>query len=346
MLKKLINECTVELRLSTVDPMLIKSGLATISGPDMAFVETYRKGHREPYLPGSSLKGVIRSHAERIARTLKSPSACEPFWNEDIQKEVRNRGSERAETISCGERFKQREKNLDETINNPTAYKESCPACRLFGSTYYGGRFAVSDAYLVSEPDRPSHRLQQRDGVGIDRFTGGASKRAKFDLEVLTDAVFQCKLRVRNFEVWQLGWLAYVVQDFKDEMIQIGSGKSRGLGRVRGEIESVIVSYVLGDANQLRDENGHARLRGIGSFAADESYGLKANDETPLPEGIAFTRPPGKLRCEYRFEPGQDAALWLACAPKWDDYIAGYDVAPGMAHTRFVNVPRREDDDA
>jgi len=112
MLKKLTNECVVDLRLKTVDPMLIKSGTATIIGPDMAFVLTYRAGHREPYLPGSSLKGVIRSHAERIARTLKSPSACEPFWNEDIQKEVRNRGSERAETIWCGERFRHARRTL------------------------------------------------------------------------------------------------------------------------------------------------------------------------------------------------------------------------------------------
>lgn len=342
MLKKLINECSVELKLMTIDPLLVKSGLTTVSGPDMAFVLTYRNGHAEPYLPGSSLKGVIRSHAERIARTLKSPSACEPFWNDDIENEIGS-NPERAETIWCGERFRRREKSFKETITNATAYKESCPACRFFGSTYFAGRFSVSDAYLVEESR--GRRPQQRDGVGIDRFTGGASKRAKFELEVLADVTFKCSLHIRNFEVWQLGWLAYVIQDFKDSFIQIGSGKSRGLGRVQGTVESVTISYVVANSNQLRDSNGYARLRGIGSLAPDENYGFDQDDEVLLPEGYSFVRPPGKLRYECKFEQGLDAAFWQVCAQKWDDYIADYQVSPSMSHVRFVNLRSGGDDD-
>lgn len=342
MLKKLINECTVELNLKTVDPLLVKSGLATVSGADMAFVMTYRNGRPEPYLPGSSLKGVIRSHAERIARTLKSPSACEPFWNEDIEKEVKSSPA-RAETMWCGERFKRREKSFEEVITNATAYKDSCPACRFFGSTYFAGRFGVSDAYLVEESQ--SRRPMLRDGVGIDRFTGGASKRAKFELEVLTDATFKCTLHIRNFEVWQLGWLAYVVRDLKDKLIQVGSGKSRGLGRVEGGVESVTVSYVIADDNQLRDGDGLARLRGIGSLTPDENYGFASDDETLLPGGYSFARPQGKLRYECWFEQGQDAPLWLACAPNWDRYIADYRVEPHMDHTRFIDLRTEGGDD-
>lgn len=342
MLKKLINECVVELKLTTIDPILIKSGLATLSGPDMAFVVTYRNGVRQPYLPGSSLKGVIRSHAERIARTLKSPSACEPFWNDEIAEEVR-KDRARAETIWCGERFKRREKEFNEPVTNATAYRDSCPACRLFGSTYYVGRLAVSDAYLTD--DSVNRRPQQRDGVGIDRFTGGASKRAKFDLEVLSDATFRCTIRIRNFELWQLGWLAYVIQDFKDGMIQVGSGKSRGLGRVLGEVESATISYVIATADQLRDGNGRARLRGIGTLALDDGYGFAADDETLLPEGFSFARPAGKLRHECLFQAGQDSALWQACAQKWDDFIADYSVPMKMVHTRFVSGQLGEADD-
>jgi CRISPR-associated RAMP protein (TIGR02581 family) len=334
MLKKFINECTVELKLHAVDPILVKSGLATVSGADMAFVLTYRGGHGEPYLPGSSLKGVLRSHAERIARSLSSPSACEPFWNDDIKEEIR-RNPSRAETMWCSEKFKVREKQFAEEIDNATAYKDSCPACRFFGSTYYVGRFAVSDAYLV--PGSRNRRPQQRDGVGIDRYTGGASKGAKFNLEVLTDVTFKCMLKIRNFEVWQLGWLAYVIQDLKDEIIHVGSGKSRGLGRVKGEVESVTVSYIVSSANELSDENGHARLRGIGSLMLDASYGLESDDETLLPEGHMFTRPSGKLRHECRFENGRDTDLWIACAPKWDDFICSYNVPAEMSHTRLIN---------
>jgi CRISPR-associated RAMP protein (TIGR02581 family) len=342
MFKKLINECRVVLRVTAVDPLLVRSGSANVSGPDMAFVLTYRNGRPEPYLPGSSLKGVIRSHAERIARTLKSPSACEPFWNEDIKKEA-PKNPTRAETMWCGERFKMREKHYKEKITNAIAYRNSCPACRLFGSTYFAGRFGVSDAYLVEESK--NRRPQQRDGVGIDRFTGGASKSAKFELEVLSDVTFQCTLLVRNYELWQLGWLAYVIQDFNDSLIFIGSGKSRGLGRVKGTVESVTVSYIVADADQLSGSNGRGRLRGIGSLAPDGNFGFAANDEDILPEGYSFARAPGKLRYECAFGKDQDWAFWTVCAEHWDKYIAGYEVEENMKHARFIALRAGSDDD-
>lgn len=343
MLKKLFNDCTIEMKLETVDPMLVKSGLATVNGPNMSFVRTYRSGYAEPYIPGSSLKGVLRSHAERIARTLRSPSACEPFWNEEIKKEVQRNTNQRAETMWCGEKFNQREKSFDEEINNQTAYKESCPACRFFGSTFYSGRFAISDAYLIEEDPR-QWRLEMRDGVGIDRYTGGASSRAKFDLEVLTNARFKFTIQISNFELWQLGWMAYTLQDLKDKLIQVGSAKTRGLGRVKGTVESVTVGYVVLNENELRDETGLPKLRGIGSLMPDPNYGLNSDDEVSLPADYAFARPAGKLRFEHRFENGQDQALWLACAPQWERYITNYQVAPRMLHTRFMNARRGEDD--
>jgi len=332
MLKKMINDCTVQLRLDTVDPILIKSGLATLSGPNMAFVLTYRGGRPEPYIPGSSLKGVIRSHAERIARTLRSPSACEPFWNEVIRDEI-ERKADRAATLWCGKKFEVRKFTWKEQIDGPKAYNDSCPACRLFGSTYFGGRLAVSDAYLVD--GRRGAKLP-RDGVGIDRFTGGASKSAKFDLEVVTDASFACTINIRNFEVWQLGWLAYVIQDLKDSMISLGSATTRGLGRVRGEVEAVRVGYVVATADEVQSANGHGRLRGVGTFVNDPSYGFFRGDEVQLPQGQSFSREPGTLRHECRMSRGEDDAFWRACAQKWDDYIAGYTVPAKMTHTQYL----------
>jgi CRISPR-associated RAMP protein (TIGR02581 family) len=282
-------------------------------------------------LPGSSLKGVIRSQAERIARTLKSPSACEPFWN-DIIREGFSTHPERAETLWCGKRFDMREKR-GEKIDTFTAYHHSCPACRLFGSTYFVGRFGVSDAYLM---EGSSKYLQQRDGVGIDRFTGGASKGAKFDLEVLAGATFRCNIKIRNFELWQLGWLAYVIQDLKDAMISVGSGTTRGLGRVRGKIESLILSYIISDPKQLEDADGRARVRGVGSLSQEPAYGFWRNDECLLPEGFKFLRPGGQLRYGCRFENGQDANLWFACTERWDDYIKNYTVPREMNHRDYV----------
>ena len=91
--------------------------------------------------------------------------------------------------------------NPKENLSNEQAYHDSCPVCRLFGSTSFIGRVAISDAYLAC-----SQKTEQRDGVGIDRFTGGAAGQAKFDLEVVHPVsrlrqIFTCEtLRCGNLE--------------------------------------------------------------------------------------------------------------------------------------------------
>lgn len=70
--KRFVNHCTIYLTLIPDGPILIKSGKegADPTKPDMEFVETYHAGGRSIYLPGSSLKGAICAHAERIVRTV------------------------------------------------------------------------------------------------------------------------------------------------------------------------------------------------------------------------------------------------------------------------------------
>ncbi len=201
MLKKMVNEAFCTLRITTTGPLLIKSGHASISGPDMTPVLTFRNGKQEAFIPGSSLKGVFRSHIEKIVCSLKSHVVCYPFeGNEDKQADPEQRKSDYRD--SCGGRFNQRAKNDDRyrrLLENRTdlVYADSCPTCRLFGSTGFIGRIAISDAYLASAEIK-----EQRDGVGIDRLTGGASHGAKFELEVVsTGVVFETNIHLRNFEI-------------------------------------------------------------------------------------------------------------------------------------------------
>ena len=66
-------EGTLHFSITPDGPILIKAGDtggADPTLPDMEFVRTRRRGSAEVYLPGSSLKGVIRAHCERICRSL------------------------------------------------------------------------------------------------------------------------------------------------------------------------------------------------------------------------------------------------------------------------------------
>ncbi len=281
MLKKLINEAYFTLRITTTGPVLIKSGYASVSGPDMTPVLTFRNGQQEVFLPGSSLKGVFRSHIEKIVCSLKPRVVCYPFeGNEDKQAGLSQRQRDYLE--SCGGIFTAHAKRGDaerKMLEDRTdlVYAASCPTCRLFGSTGFIGRVAIGDAYLVSKEIK-----EQRDGVGIDRLTGGASHGAKFELEVVSTGVaFETDIHLRNFEIWQLGMLFVVIQDMEDELIRVGSGRSRGLGKITATISAeekhgrpggLVTSTIRGN-----DEPAD-QLWGLGRWLNDESYGTLKDD--------------------------------------------------------------------
>jgi|GEM_PF-159060 len=290
MLKKIMNEASLTMRITTTGPLLIKSGHATVSGPNMTPVLTFRNNRQEVFIPGSSLKGVFRSHVERVISSLKTHVICYPFSVEaDKEADQEQRKSDYRE--SCGEMFnkiakkdddglgKQRSKRLD--VRKDIIYAASCPMCRLFGSTSFIGRGAINDAYLA--PDTKEIK-ELRDGVGIDRLTGGASDGAKFNLEVVsTDVAFETDIHLRNFELWQLGMLFIVLQDMEDELIPLGSGRSRGLGKVKAEIVmqdrpthlgGVVISTIRGaDKTERADQ-----LWGLGKWLDDDSNQALEND--------------------------------------------------------------------
>ena len=290
MLKRILNECRFNLSIQTKGPVLVKSGHATVSGPDMAPVKTYRNGREEVFLPGSSLKGVFRSHLEKVMRTINAGVVCNPFAKTELQIENGRLICPGYPEVACSDKFEGRQKeewesekpqrtkwkNLNvENLSNEQIYQDSCLVCRLFGSTFFIGRVAISDAYLGKNT---VERTEQRDGVGIDRLTGGASSGAKFELEVVSpDVTFETNIHLRNFEVWQLGMLMLVAQDLEDSLIRIGSGRSRGLGVIKGEISEVCVSYIGAVNGKAANE-----VWGLGKFLGDSSYGTSPNDHLTL----------------------------------------------------------------
>ncbi|MBI4769797.1 MAG: CRISPR-associated protein [Chloroflexi bacterium] len=268
MFSRAFNELTVTFDLlPDAAPLLIKSGLEAGADPtllDLNFVRSTdsHTGKRTVFLPGSSLKGAIRSHCERIARTVRPNGGptwcCDPF---DSDK-------------SCGRRTKDIEKPAER-------YQRSCLACRTFGNTRMGSHAQITDAFPVGEV-----RREQRDGVAIDRVSGAVAA-GPFNLEVVTAGRFRATLTLRNFQLWQMGWLAVALRDLGAGRLPLGSGKSKGFGRMKVEYGSAAVSY----PGQLRLEaNGRnfgANLYDLSAFGVDSEYDLARADPdgAPLPSG-------------------------------------------------------------
>ncbi len=265
MLRKWFCQAEITIEIHPVDPVLVKSGYATFSGPDMVPVQTLRDGEETFYLPGTSLKGVLRSHLERICRSLKEGVTCLPYYF-DAKKDAQNVpvASEQG-AISCGKR-------LEGDRTTAEIYRLSCPACRVFGSLKFKGRAGLSDAYAL--PDHKPVR-EDRNNVCIDRFTGGVAQ-GPFDMTVLVGGVYRTTLQITNFELWQLAGIHFLLADLEDGLLSVGSGQSRGLGRVEGKATSYRLTYL----------QKPPRLCGLFQFATAEerqAYGLSAEPGN-LPE--------------------------------------------------------------
>lgn len=302
MLKKLVNEACFTLKITTTGPLLVRSSHATISGASMTPVLTRRESEWEVYLPGSSLKGVVRSHLEKISRTLSQGVVCNPFQKVGEPD------------TSCSAALQQR-KSRDEEITSEIAYRDACPICRLFGSTHFIGRLSINDAYLV---DRNKLNVTElRDGVGIDRFTGGSYPGALFDLEaVSTDVEFETNIYLRNFETWQLGMVMLIVQDMEDGLVRIGSGRSRGLGSVKGEVNKLVLNHVTAGAIPAK------QIWGMGKFLGDGSYGTDATDILELKKSPEPTR--RSIRQQQCFDTEESLEeLSAKSIQRFVDYIGG-----------------------
>lgn len=219
------------------------------SGFDHAPVlAAYEKGAK-PVLPGSSLRGVLRSQAERIARTLATLKA----WDDG-----RDAGTRKAlflttcpacnpltaktddPVASCNSFIKTLPKAERDTFEREGAEEKLCLACRLFGSTWNGSRLRVEDASFFGE----KVETKVLDFLAIDRFTGGGRDAAKFDAVVLWKPKFQVRLFLENPQPWELGWLALVLRDLHDGLITVGFGAAKGFGQCQIEDEKVTFGFL------------------------------------------------------------------------------------------------------
>jgi CRISPR/Cas system CSM-associated protein Csm3 (group 7 of RAMP superfamily) len=261
MLAKFHNEAVFELVLKPRTPLLIKAGgegAAAIDPtvPDMNFVRTHRNGRDEVYIPGSSLRGVIRSYAEKLIRSVNESEACDPTQTREVRRGLKKACFAGVDTTG---------------LDGPEAYTRSCYACRLFGNTALAGRVRVCDFYLEGNP-----RLETRYGVAIDRVTGAVAQ-GPFEIETLTEGAFSGTISIRNFTLGQLGLLGAALLDISDGLVPIGFSKSRGLGRVEFTFRRLAI-------RTLKPTEGY--LRGVG-FWADEKdrkdYKLPAPEEDQMP---------------------------------------------------------------
>lgn len=214
--------------LQAEGPLLTNDASASgSSGFAHAPLLAYWGNWQQPVLTGAGLRGVLRSHAEKLARTLATLQygnkddflhycpACDPnVRGDDLPLE------------SCDSLLKKSHISRDAEVS-------LCLACSLFGSTRRGSRLFVEDAPFQSTAKQSCPIFKMHDFLAIDRFTGGGAEGLKFDALAMWKPAFALRLYLDNPDPWELGWLWLVLRDLIEGWLTVGFGSAKGFGQVK-----------------------------------------------------------------------------------------------------------------
>ena len=190
-------------------------------GETLSDIGTLRDPDGEPTLPGSSLKGKLRSTCESLAHAL-SLSAC--MLNCTASGVNCTSDVSYYRTIRDEYRIASR-KGLDSQMK--WIDDHTCDVCRLFGSPVRAGRLRMSDGTLREW----AGVVEVRDGVVIDRDSHTAMDGLKYDYEVIpAGSRFEIGIDIENPDHQDLALVGAALFEWCSGS-SIGGFTSRGLGR-------------------------------------------------------------------------------------------------------------------
>lgn len=259
---KLRNRYVFQGQLVMQTALHIGGGKIALTNSDSPVVLT---PEQQPFIPGSSLKGALRSTIEKIVPNLPGFSSCALIdLSEDELKAAHERGEKICPTVRQREiaQARRREPERAEQIIQE-AIGDLCDTCLLFGSPFTAARVSISDLYMPDE--EWSGMVQVRDGVAIDRDTEKARDRLKYDFEVVpASASFNLEIVLENATKRDIQLLCVGLSEFVHGFGVVGGKRSRGLGvaQLEGLQVSMLELFEEGvQQNEVSDEQRRQRMR-------------------------------------------------------------------------------------
>jgi CRISPR/Cas system CSM-associated protein Csm3 (group 7 of RAMP superfamily) len=148
--------------------------------------------------------------------------------------------------------------------------------------------------------------------VAIDRVLGSVAV-GPFDFEALMSGQFSTDIRLRNFELWQLGLLGLAIRDLCLGRIRIGYGKSRGFGSVSAKLDRLELRSIADGG--LTSSDGNLMVKGIGAMMSDEErkkYGIDNEETNPVNVQTNAKLIDDFIGSSIVFERTADSADWCA----------------------------------
>ncbi len=218
---------TWDFKITTKSPLHIGSGEDDgLKSDSKKVIRIMYKGVETPYIPGSSLKGVIRSEVERLLRSSNSLYACNPLDNKD----------------ACGQRILKQDKKitkksfnqLDSVLKTRISKNDDgiCVACQMFGTHMFRGSVLISDALPSS-----SIGINVKTSTAISRKNGNVSRGALFSNEYVTpNSEFTGKIQILGNDTIHIAYLAAALQNINQGFVRLGGFSTKGFGEVKIDI--------------------------------------------------------------------------------------------------------------
>lgn len=202
-----------------------------------------------PLVPGSSMRGSLRSLLERMLLSLRLPSPVNPcvlFAEPDAIKglfaEPAAPGAPDPDAPICAASNKLFLKLSAEEQDRMIARDKVvlCDICQLFGSAVMAGRLKTLDATpSVAAGTAPVFTV--RHGVGINRDTQTAQEHIKYEFEVAEKGpAYSFRLILENATHRDFALLYILLMEMK-QGFAVGGKKNQGLGQMK--LASYSVSY-------------------------------------------------------------------------------------------------------
>jgi CRISPR-associated RAMP protein (TIGR02581 family) len=190
---------------------------------DNTFLRIRRDGEEIPYIPGSTIKGVLRNYFEQLAR-LKYPELHDPWDRDEIEKEAKE--------------------------------GDFCVVCGTFGSTKIASHIRVFDAYPTSKVT-----TNIKTCVGIDREFQAARPAILYTEEFIEPGYeWSFKMDIINIQFPEGGderslLLTETIRAMKLGLVSFGARKSVGFGQIQLK-EAKWVKYVVEEGVLKEERSG------------------------------------------------------------------------------------------
>lgn len=198
----------------TENELLVKSIAVEDAGEDAPNSKNIRNGQKEYIIPGSSLKGAIRSQAEKVASYL----AKQYGWKNDAENEVNT---------------------IDSVIENAFGSKKGVK--QNVGNQAKRGNLYFFDTVVGNKEENDTRLLSHR--IHIDKFTGGVINGGLFS-EKNVAGKLKLHIVIRNWKAnnaeQSCGLLLLTLRDLAIGAFTVGSGYSVGKGVI--QVEKVTVT--------------------------------------------------------------------------------------------------------